>query len=812
MTIDSDVPRLYAELLNTAHYTFDSLSLLHFGAALLLGVTGILTVRWERGSRVSHVFAIFCFLVQLWCAGRGLVRLLNDPDLVLFVSRRVYVLIILAVALLYQFSTIMVRTEKRRINLIRVSWGIAIYLALACFTSTSVVEGVERFSWGYEPTHGRLGYVLMAWVSALMALAALDTYRAWRDSPRDRVEHRRIALFALALLIVFASFVDFLPTVGIPVYPLAFVPISLFALITAYLTFRYGLVEVTPELAAKEMADHVRGALLMLDHEGVVQYANQQSAAVLGVPAQRLVGASARSILGEGFDPPRLSALARAEERAADKEWTHVKPSGEARDLVMSVFAVKDPHAREVAYVCQIRDITEQKRLELERRGAALRDTLTGLPNRTLFLGLLDAAIERRRSDPTRNYAVCFVALSRMRVINEDLGFAAGDRVLVEVVRRLRLQARQDTVARVGGDEFAILVRGTSRREEMLAYVEQLLRAIKAPLLLDDHALHLSAAIGVATSEHSYSSGADVLRDASIAMYRAKELPGGVEFIGAGGVAERRTRLEAELRTAIRDGQLRVFYQPVLDLQRQDVSGFEALVRWQHPARGIVKPEEFLSLAEDVGLLAEIDCFVHERACADLSEFQRRTGNPALSVSVNLSEDCLSLPDIEPRVMEAVRHNRLEPAALRIELLERVVQLERVQEPLRRLRAQGVGLYIDDFGTGYSALSRLHQAPLTAVKIDRTFVNAMSQGEGNEKVIRAILSLGSNLGLDVIAEGASTAEEVRRLQEFGCRMVQGFFFSEALPFDAALAWVMHSEELLRRFAILSSRRLDLRRA
>jgi diguanylate cyclase (GGDEF)-like protein/PAS domain S-box-containing protein len=807
MSIHQDVPRLYAELLNAAHYHFDPGSVLHFFAAATAGVVGLMIVRWERGSRPSQLFAAFCLLFLLWVTGRGLSLMLSDPDLVLFLSRRLYVLITLALPVLYQFTAVMLRLEKHRMNQIRLHWGMAIVVALGSFSTTAVISGVERYPWGYEPVFGVLGVASVFWVAIMMTTAGLDALRAWRASPSDRAEHHRIELYAIALAILYLGFVEFLPGLGLGVYPLGAAPILAFTVMTAFLTYRYGLVEVTPELAAQEIADRVRGALLMLDREGVVQYANRRCATVLGVPEFRLLGRTARSTLGDNLDPARLSALARSADRDAEKEWTHLNPvTGQPRELAMSAFAVRDAHGREVAYVCLMRDVTEKKHADFERRSAILRDALTGLPNRTLFLSLLDRAIERRQGDATQHYAVCFVGMHRLRVINEDLGIAAGDRVLAEAGRRLRAEARpQDVVARVGGDEFAVLFRGVARREDLQAYAEGLLRALRAPLQLDDHVLHPSATVGVAGGERTYANGGDLLRDASIAMHRAKARPEGVELIGAGGIAGQRVRLEAELRAAIQEGQLTVFYQPVIDLGRRAAAGFEALVRWQHPQRGLLRPDDFLPLAEDVGLIAVIDEFVLQRACADLAEFRRRTGDWSLSVSINLSEAFLVQPGAVERILQAAARNHLEADDVCIELLERLVELEPLQEVLRRLRGSGLRLAVDDFGTGHSALSRLHQAPLTAFKIDRAFVSAMSKGEGGEKLIGGILSLARSLGLEAVAEGACTAAEVRRLAALGCRLVQGYFFAEPLPAERAQAWLLDDEVLPRRLRMLADR-------
>jgi len=808
---DTDVPRLYAELFNPELYTFDSRALLNFAAALLVGAAGIFIVRWERGARPAQLYAIFCLLFLLWAVGRGFALMMNDPEHVLFLSRRLYVLITLAMPLLYQFVAIMLRTEKRRMNLIRVQWALGVYFALASFMTTSVIVGVERYPWGYEPVFGPLGALSAFWVAGMMAAAALDAARAWRESPRGRGERRRITLFCVALILLYPAFTEYLPGLGLAVCPTAVVPATLFALMTAYLTWRHGLVQVTPELAAHEIADRVRGALLMLDAEGIVQYANRRCAAVLGVPEVRLLGRAARAVLGDTFAPERLAALARSPDRDAEKEWIHHNPAtGQPRDLALSVFAVKDTHQREVAYVCLLRDITEHKRFDLERRSAILRDVLTGLPNRAMLLSLLDAAIERRRADASHEYAVCFIGLHRLRVINEDLGFGMGDRALLEVVRRLRAEVRpQDAVARLGGDEFAVLIRGLAAREAVLAYADRLRQAIRAPLQLGDHQLHVGASIGLASSERSYGAGADLLRDAGMAMHRARELPRGIEFVGALGLAGHRTRLESELRAALQGGQLAVHYQPIVDLGRRRPSGFEALVRWHHPARGVLKPDDFLGLAEEAGLMAEIDGFVLREGCAGLAQLQRRANDPALSLSVNLSEAFLSRPDSAAEVLAAIERADLDAHDLRVELLERVVQLDPLQQALRGLRARGIGLYIDDFGTGHSALSRLHEAPVTALKVDRTFVSAMSKGEGGEKVIGAILSLARSLGIDSIAEGACTADEVSRLRDAGCRQIQGFYFAQAMPLDGALDWLGGAPALLRdRFAELDGELSD----
>jgi EAL domain-containing protein (putative c-di-GMP-specific phosphodiesterase class I) len=294
-----------------------------------------------------------------------------------------------------------------------------------------------------------------------------------------------------------------------------------------------------------------------------------------------------------------------------------------------------------------------------------------------------------------------------------------------------------------------------------------------------------------------------MLRTASIALYRAKESGGGaIQYSTANEGGTHRTRLESELRRAVELQEFCVHYQPVIDLVEQRVDGFEALVRWRHPERGLLAPSEFIELAEEVGLIAAIDNQVLRTACADLKELQRIGGSRKLNVSVNLADQELLDAGFTGRVQALLTQHDLEPGSVSLELLERVAQVEPVRDTLRQLRALGVGLYIDDFGTGYSSLSRLHDLPATVLKIDRDFVRAMSLGDGGEKIISSIVVLARNLGLGVIAEGASIADEVRHLHRLGCRYVQGYFFAHALAFEGAAELLRDPRALQQKFNLL----------
>jgi diguanylate cyclase (GGDEF)-like protein/PAS domain S-box-containing protein len=779
-------PQLLAALLDPARYHFNPMALWHFGAAAIVLASGVLVWYWERGSKVSRLFAAFTLLFGAWSASRGLVRLLDDPALIVPLWRFVYAMVMVSIPVLYHYSALMLRMEAPRAWRIHLAWLIGGALAGMTLATPLVFGDAVRFPWGYEPQYSPFGYATMAWVCLLMTLTAFDVVRALRATPSGTLERRRVAWFAAALASLYLAFVDFLLYCGVPVYPVAFVPVSTFVLLTAWITLRYGLIEVTPELAAAEIAGLVRGALLVLDRDGVLRFGNREASILLG--RNDLAGVRGSELMGDALSPESLTQLARTEGREAEKEILFQAGSrtGPVRDLAMTATAVRDRRGRNVAFVCLLRDVTDAKRIQQQRWTEGLRDSLTGLPGRAMLIELLDNAVKRAAETKDYDFAVCFVGIDRLNVVNEDLGYSAGDQVLAEVAKRLRRASRaQDVVARIGGDEFGILLE-TTGTEEIHHFVARLMEAVKAPLNLHDHDLHLSCSIGVAESTWTYNSGAEVLRDAGMAMYHVKQAGGGdSHFITRTDRGLQRTRLESEMHRALEQNEFRVHYQPVMDLVERRVVGFEALVRWQHPERGLLLPGNFIELAEQIGIARQIDTFVMEQACSDLARFQEATRDRRLTMSVNMVEPCLRDPAFIERVGALLARNGLEPPSLRIEVLERVAMIGPLRGTLQRLRGLGVGVAVDDFGTGYSSLSRLHELPVSVLKVDREFVRGIAAG-GGEKIINAIIALGHSLSLTLVAEGASQAREVRRLHELGCRYVQGFYFSQAVPFGQAL--------------------------
>ncbi len=455
-----------------------------------------------------------------------------------------------------------------------------------------------------------------------------------------------------------------------------------------------------------------------------------------------------------------------------------------------------------IGYHGTIRDITERKIAEKQLRRRALQDPLTQLPNRAHFMDRLTRSVERAAVDPAYHFAVLFLDLDRFKVVNDSLGHMAGDELLVQVARRLEGAVRPgDTVARLGGDEFAVLLYEISERDDAAAVAERIHQRLREPHVVNRHEVFTTASVGIALSTAGYDRPEEILRDADTAMYRAKEL-GGVRHqlfdhtMHAEAMAL--LHLETDLRRAVERQEFEVHYQPIVSLESGETIGFEALARWRHPQRGLLLPAEFIPLAEETGLIVPIGSWVLREACRSMACWQSRLRPPTIPMlSVNLSARQLMQPDLVDMVAGVVRDTGL-AGGLRLEITESAIMAhpEAAADVFHQLRAIGIELCIDDFGTGYSSLSHLHRFPVSLLKIDRSFVQRLGQDDYNLEIVRAIVTLAGNLGIDAIAEGVETTQQRDRLLSLGSRMAQGFLFS--VPVPGAMAEARLADELRAR--------------
>ena len=543
---------------------------------------------------------------------------------------------------------------------------------------------------------------------------------------------------------------------------------------------------------------HAAEYALILDGEGNVRFISAAVERVLGIPPDDLIGKQGgvvvhpddAELVAERFQQAR-EGHARSEPvlyraRHADGGWRWIE--GTVSDLR------DEPSIAGI--VVNGRDVTERVEAQQSLAHLARHDPLTGLPNRAALLEELGRGMARaaRRE---RMVAVLFVDLDGFKLVNDSLGHAVGDEVLVAVADRFtKLLRTGDLLARLGGDEFTVIVEDIDDASEPVALAERLVNAMRTPLEIAGRRHVVTASIGIAISRPGDRDAADLLRQADLAMYRAKEQGKGRYEVFDQGLARRARRrldVEAELRAAIDGDALELRYQPEMDIVADRIIGMEALVRWRHPGRGLLGPAEFIDVAEESDLILHLGRFVLDSACATAARWSSEFGDRAPEMSVNVSARQLHDPDFLDDVRGALRVHSLEPRLLRLEITESVLADSAAPALLSELQQMGVRVAIDDFGTGYSSLSYLDRLPVDVVKIDRSFLAPVLSPDDRAPVVEATLAMARSLGLQVVAEGVETPTHVALLLRLGCHRAQGFFFGRPALADAA-------ERLLREQA------------
>jgi PAS domain S-box-containing protein len=561
--------------------------------------------------------------------------------------------------------------------------------------------------------------------------------------------------------------------------------------------------------------------------------ANPEPIAIATIPEERYLDVNDSFLLVTGFQREEVIGRTASELNfwTYAEERTHLMEAlsnhGRVRDLEIA-FNTKSGEKRaglesaeiidvsgQMCALAILKDITELKRAQEKLVHDAFHDSLTSLPNRALFLDRLERTVARAKRHQDYKFAVLFIDIDRFKIVNDSLGHHAGDQLIVQFSKRilhsLRLEdmiaapatpysfvnewtAKDDTLARLGGDEFTVLLDDLHSPTDSIRVASRIQQSFSEPFLIAGQEVFTTASIGIAASSQSYTCAADVLRDADIAMYRAKAQGKARCEVFDQATHDRavgRLKLETDLRRALEREEFRVYYQPIVSLTSGSIAGFEALIRWDRPGVGIVAPAEFVGVAEDMGLIVFIGGWVLKTACAQAHRWHLADpGAPLLTMSVNVSGRQFKQPDIVEQVQKILRETHVNPAAIKLEITETVTMdnAERTIRVVKGLKNLGVRLSIDDFGTGYSSLSYLRRFPMDTLKIDRSFVQNLPGNPENLEIVRTIISLARNLGIDVVAEGAETAAEIEHLKALDCDFGQGFFFSK--PVDSEQAGIL----------------------
>ncbi|MBD5656396.1 MAG: EAL domain-containing protein, partial [Candidatus Eremiobacteraeota bacterium] len=529
-------------------------------------------------------------------------------------------------------------------------------------------------------------------------------------------------------------------------------------------------------------------AIFSVDENGRILFWNSGAETIFGYREADVVGRHFSLIytaeaVARGVPDAEIAAAAKVGH--AHEEGWHVRPNGERFFASGEMTRLKpDLDGSPRGFVKIAHDITLRNEADQTIKHQAFHDELTQLPNRAFFCDCLRRSIARAKRHPKQRYAVIFLDLDRFKVINDSLGHVLADGLLVQVARTLESCVRpEDVVARLGGDEFTILLSDIHGTADAMAVSARIQGELQRAFMLGGYEVLTTASIGIAIGTSEYNKPEQILRDADTAMYEAKARGRSQHVLfdaAMHGRAVGLLNLQMDLRRASAKHEFFIEYQPIVSLERCRLVGFEALVRWNHPDRGILSPGEFLAEAENIGVIIDIDRWVLHESCRQMAAWHRKYGDDTLTVSVNLSSKQFADEHLLSEIRDALHKNKLPARSLKLEITETVLmeQFETTATTVGLIGALGVELYIDDFGTGYSSLSYLTRFPLKLLKVDRSFVSAISSNPRSAVIARTVVTLAHNLGLAALAEGIETQHQLSELRDLGCEFGQGYYFSK----------------------------------
>tara|TARA_R110002111_G_scaffold247140_5_gene310198 strand:+ start:14945 stop:16678 length:1734 start_codon:yes stop_codon:yes gene_type:complete len=557
--------------------------------------------------------------------------------------------------------------------------------------------------------------------------------------------------------------------------------------------------ELTCLQAFRDAVDEA-GIVAITDLRGKILEVNDNFCEISGYSREELIGADHRILRSEQHSPDFFKDMYRTicGGRTWRGEICNKSKNGTLYWVDTTIVPLLNRQGKVGGFLALRIDISEQKRLVESLQQLAHHDPLTGLPNRVAILESIQKVINRR-SD--KHFALLFMDIDRFKLINDSLGHEVGDKLLQEFATRLRKSVRAADMiqaARLGGDEFVVLLENISEPHDAILVAKRLMKTLAQPYELSGYTIYSKASVGIVTSEHLSETASEMLSNADLAMYEAKAAKMDCPIVFDRVLrdkAQKRLYIENELRDVIARNELRLFYQPIVELESGAVKGVEALIRWFHAESGLITPDEFIPVAEEMGMIIPIGNFVIDEACRQLSEWRKALGeNAPANLHVNVSRKQLEHPTLVKIVKQAIQKHEIPPDCLHLEVTESIIMHDRKTsiETLNQLKKLGVHIDVDDFGTGYSSLSCLGDFPIDVLKLDREFIKKSDRSR-EVMLIHALIILAEKLGLEVIAEGIETSEQLALLRKLGCGYGQGYFFSKPLSAEEVALSILNAK-------------------
>ncbi|NNF67485.1 MAG: EAL domain-containing protein [Gammaproteobacteria bacterium] len=795
---------MLGDVFQLALYQVNGYSIPLFAAAALILFMSALTLAYERGSRVASPLFVLALSTSWWLAGFGMMYCSQNLELALWWCKAAHIgIVFLPTTALYFTANVVGRDNFSAGRSLTFAASVSMMFLVLVYISPDFISGIERRWWGPYPFYGPVGSTFVVFLVMLFATCIGLFWTSLRSAPRDTSMHRRSKLFMVAFIVGTTSIIDFLPMYDVDIFPVGRITMLCLFTITTYVTWRYRLVDLTPSFVGQQIAETMTDALIVMDRDEIVRLTNRSACRMLGRSQEEMLGQSLSATLGDNF-VAFLETLSSGKP-LRDVETCVLDSMGKSKTISLSGSIMRDRYQKPVAFVYTIRDISQRKAAEDRIRQLAYFDVLTDLPNRAQSNEQFEKCLQIAGEKDIPVTAL-FIDLDRFKRINDTLGHSAGDELLQQVATRLGTCVREydvlaknspdgaeNFVARLGGDEFVICLFDVYEIQEIDKINKRILLSMAEPFQLGQHEVFITASIGVSRFPDDGNDVSSLLKNADTAMYHAKNTGrDGASYYDAAmsATAMDRLSLEADLRKALERGEFSLAYQPQVDKRTDSIIGAEALLRWNHPVRGMVPPDDFIPLAEETGLIAPIGEWVLNEACRQTSEWHR-AGYDSLMVAVNLSERQFRRDNLLQVVTNALLSSALPPEFLDLELTESMIMQNASSsiETLAAINTMGIKISVDDFGTGYSSLSYLKRFPIDVLKVDQSFVSDIATNVDVAAITSAIIAMARSLHIDVIAEGVETPAQMNHLIEQGCTKMQGYMLGRpmsAVQFRALL--------------------------